>query len=213
MHQQHGQVLYHVQLLKTLCLTINTATNERGDYVGLDLTHNWHAIEAKGRSDGISDSLVEEAKSQASRIETVNGVAPVIHAACIADLSACPVTVLLVDPPLGGTPRKTLLIQDDGFAQFYYSNLVGFIEQHGERVRVDGLPEYSWAPLRAVDLPLPPFTLGLDLYIGLPTWIMAHPGQALERRGSERAVESPYVGMDHIALAGRMPDWDEFIDR
>jgi hypothetical protein len=64
-------------------LTTNEATKERGDYVGLDEAQNWHAIEAKGRSNGVADSLVEEAKKQASRIETVNGVAPAIHAACI----------------------------------------------------------------------------------------------------------------------------------
>lgn len=195
------------EMRKNGVVTINEASRERGDYVGLDVGHDWHAIEAKGRSDGVSPGLIVDAKEQAKRIEKVNGVEPVTRSACVTDLGAGVVKVILADPPRGPNSRKVLQIPTEAFARHYYGNLVDFIRRSGRAVQVSGLPEYAWAPVRAVDLPLPPDIRESDLHLGLPYWLLDHPERALERTESNFLKPSPYAGLDHIALAGRMPDW------
>ena len=188
-------------------LTINETTNERGDYVGLDQAGAWHVFEAKGRSGGIDGSLLAAAKSQASRIEIVDEVAPHTRSACVTDLGANPITATLVDPPPQGSSRKSIRFSRDDFAQFYYGNVANYIRAFGEQVRVDGLPEYSWASIRGIDEALPEAIRAADVYLGLPTRIVHAPRIGMQETRLVLELESPYAGLDQIALAGRMPDW------
>lgn len=186
-------------------LTISAITNERGDFVGRDQDLVWHAIEAKARSSTIDATLIEEAKKQASRITTIEGQPPRTCCASVADLSTTPITVYLEDPPAGGSRIKQLRLGSEDFWQYYYGNLAGYIEQGRQNVRVDGLPDYIFAPIYLLVERASPEPI--ELFLGLPESLARNPMAAAELASQGALKRTPYVGLDYVALAGRLPDW------
>jgi hypothetical protein len=150
--------------------------------------------------------VIERAKHQASHIVSIDGQPPRTCCGSVADLSTAPITIHLEDPPAGGNQTKQLRLENDAFWQFYYGSLAAFITRNRENVQVDGLPDYSFARVYLLE-PGGLLSQPVELYLGLPTRLMLNPSAATESSLRLKPSDSPYVGLDHIALAGRMPHW------
>jgi len=91
--------LCHLErLLATGAAELTAGTAERGDLAGKDSRNRWHVLEAKGRSYNVASTVIDEAKSQASRVTSVNGVKPSTTSSCIARFFTVPISIDLEDP-------------------------------------------------------------------------------------------------------------------
>jgi hypothetical protein len=109
--------------------------NRRADLFGLDRHGDCHVIEAKSRTHGLDQALVNYAKSQAANIEVVDvnsgRFLPKTRSAAVADLSRSPVHVLLTDPPDEATIEKPYRIDTDQVIAHHYSVVPDLVELRG----------------------------------------------------------------------------------
>lgn len=108
----------------------------RADLFGLDRHDDCHVIEAKSRTHGPDQALVNNAKSQAANIEVVDvnsgRFTPKTRSAAVADLSRSPVQVLLVDPPKEAAIDKPYRIDTDQVIAHHYSVVPDLVELRGD---------------------------------------------------------------------------------
>ncbi|GAB3368851.1 hypothetical protein GCM10027431_15010 [Lysobacter rhizosphaerae] len=105
-----ARYLVHVQgLSKKARWSISTATTgakvpgptrSRPDFIGRTKSRGHIVFETKGRTGGISDALKKKALSQAAKIATINGKAPLAHvASCFSFARKKQIQGILIDPP------------------------------------------------------------------------------------------------------------------
>ena len=87
--------LQHVDyLVNNGIATITSGTKQRGDLAGRDSSNNWHVLEAKGSSYPFSQSELDYAKYQATRIKTINGTTPHTRNSCCSSFNETTTEVL-----------------------------------------------------------------------------------------------------------------------
>ena len=208
--------LAHVDVMKKSgALTTSSTSKKRGDLVGRGLNNDWHVIEAKGRTDPYSSSLVTDAKDQALAVKKIKGVPPATTSACIASLHTQPVSVLLDDPPAEtGEGTEEWEIDDKKYFRQYYKGIIEYLQEFGsENSRTTDDSKFVTAPLfpfyeeyfsLSTIRPLPEWRLEL----GLQTEIFKNPEVAVEVVNEFIESENGEVGSDGIAIFGEMPDWE-----
>lgn len=123
--------LQHVDgLVQQGAITLTAGTNERGDMVGLDRQHNWHVIEAKGRTSAPSNMDKIKAKNQAQRITTINGSTPVTKSYCITHINDTFSEIFLNDPDDKPAKPTGWNIDTIDFIKIYYDKI--FKELYGK---------------------------------------------------------------------------------
>jgi len=222
--------LGHVDRMKASgALMLAKGSAQRGDLVGKGTDGDWHVLEANGRSSGFGDELVWQAKIQASRVISINGLTPATTSACIASLSSKPISVLLDDPPAGNDENgEQWKINDEGFFREYYRGVVEYLKEAGpHRERDIGDAVFVTAPLypfyreffeASRQFPWQYWTM--DLELGLLRDIYKEPESAREVITSlsqnisydtnrDDDHDKGRVGKDGIAIFGQIPDWEE----
>ncbi|MBN1514727.1 MAG: hypothetical protein JXB13_22125 [Phycisphaerae bacterium] len=208
--------LAHVdQMRDSGALTITSSTNERGDLVGRDIQGAWHVIEAKGRSNSYSASLVTKAKRQAATVTSVNGQPPSTTSACITSLFTQPISVLLDDPSASeeGAGERWRIPDEDFFRQ-YYRGIIEYLRELGpRREQMLGSARFVTVPLFPFFweffhyLPPPPF-VERPLELGLLAAIYEMPERASEAVRELPRDDRGYAGTDGIAIFGPMRNWE-----
>jgi hypothetical protein len=128
--------LMHVdRLLAEGRLTLGTHGKTRSDLAGLDLKGNWHVLEAKGRSGGISQNDTDKAKSQARNVRLVNRRPPKTATASIAQFAWDSVEVSLLDPPSTEGEGQTWDITIKEYLEAYYRPIIDFIEVYQDKAQ------------------------------------------------------------------------------
>jgi len=202
-------------LIDSGAMKVNRSTNKRPDLVGRGPNSDWHVIEAKGRSNEPTASLVTGAKKQAGVVKTIKGKPPDTTSACITSLSTKPVSVLLDDPPADtGEGTVEWEIDDKKFFRQYYKGIIRYLKEFGsEKTLSTNDREFVIAPLfpfyqeffsLSTKRPLPEWRLKL----GLRREIFESPEVADEAIDDSQISEDDEIGSDGIAIFGEMPDWE-----
>ncbi|MEZ5016969.1 MAG: hypothetical protein R2800_07940 [Flavipsychrobacter sp.] len=115
--------LQHVgDLVKKGIIQITSGSNEQGDLVGLDKNYEWHVVEAKGRSNPITNKDRTQAKRQAQKISSINGATPKSNGYCITYLDIQRNRIELCDPPPPEV-STAITIQEKAYIKEYYDKL------------------------------------------------------------------------------------------
>lgn len=126
----------------------------RADLLGLDSTKGCHVVEAKARSYGFGVAVVEDAKEQAkattAQLAGV-GQATTTASASVTDLSTCPITVLLEDPPVEfGDVNDPDEDREARFVHEFYAPVRDLLEvrppEPSGYEEVDNVATGSWMP-------------------------------------------------------------------
>lgn len=200
-------------------LITSSTSNERADLVGRGLHNDWHVIEAKGRSNEYSRSLVVEAKNQAASVISVNGQSPATTSACIASLFTQPISVLL-DDPTGNSSQVPgrWKIKDDEFFVDYYRGIIQYLRKatlSGEPKDIhSGFVSAKLFQREFFRLPYPSrWDVPLwsdDLELGLLKNIYSDPKKAPDAVKDLSSDDyKGAIGKDGIAIFGPIPDWEE----
>ena len=108
----------------------------RADLFGFDANGGCHVIEAKARTHGPNQALVDYAKSQAANIEVIDvktgPYTPQTRSAAVADLSPSPVHVHLEDPPKEAPVVKPYRIDTERVIAHHYSVVPDLVELRGD---------------------------------------------------------------------------------
>jgi hypothetical protein len=146
--------LTHVdRLVQSGDIVLAPGANTRGDLVGLDVAANWHAFEAKGRSQIVSHTVLAAAKIQAQQIHTVFTAVPATFSASGVSLGRTPIHVRIDDPKKGGS-QSTAAWPPDSFFSDYYRSLIEFLQlgqativsRYGARFRMCPLYDATGSP-------------------------------------------------------------------
>lgn len=208
--------LGHVDRMKaTGALTTTVASKERGDLVGRDKSSRWHVLEAKGRSNSYTHSLVDTAKQQAANVTSINRQPPRTTSACVTSLFSSPVSILLEDPKPKRRDGRRWRIAEDRFFQTYYQGIIEYIRGHGGRRQDAREGEFIVAPLYPYLWEISPMHLAYwqdwRPEIGLLSGIFESPSDAAgvtkHLQETSKLTVDGKVGLDGIALFGRVPDW------
>lgn len=103
----------------------------RPDLVGLDAQHQWHVIEAKGRSHGLDGSVVHKAKEQTLKLRTVRGREPILRVASVAHFSRESLSLRLEDPVGQDIDAVDWDFTENEFLRDYYDPFAALIDQNG----------------------------------------------------------------------------------
>ena len=139
----------------------------RPDLVGLDARHQWHVIEAKGRSNGLDGSVVRKAKEQTLKLRAIRGREPILRVASVAHFSRESLSLRLEDPVGQDVDAVDWDFTENQFLRDYYDPFAALIDQNGrfgtgefntnaQSETVNGM-EFLVADLPDVDL-----AIGLD---------------------------------------------------
>jgi len=116
--------LLHVDpLIKRGIISLSSGSSQSADLVGQDIIYRtWHIVEAKGRSNHPPSQLFIDAKTQASRVISVNGTRPSTNCISILDLSKNPLRCHLLDPEKREKENipTDFEIDERGFFEYYY---------------------------------------------------------------------------------------------
>jgi len=201
--------LAHVDKMRDCGALITSATSrQRGDLVGRGKKNNWHVIEAKGRSNEYSDTLIASAKEQSSSVTSINGKKPATCSACITALHTRPISVLLEDPPPKDDGEgERWEINTPGFFEQYYRGIKTYLGEFGIQNKSIGNALFITAPLMPIvreypDYPPMRYPEDWRLEIGLLKAIYDHPDQAPDAVADMGLVDSGKMGSDGIAIFG-----------
>jgi hypothetical protein len=169
----------------------------RADLFGLDHRGDCHVIEAKSRTHGPDEALVNYAKSQAANIAVVDvhsgRYVPKTRSAAVADLSRSPVRVLLADPPEEATPEKPYRIDTEQVIAHHYSVAPDLVELRGKPqdppTRIDADVVGAYLP-------------GTDVWLGVKSSLFGESRIPWRKRiqGDDVAQESVLVEDDTVSV-------------
>lgn len=200
--------LQHVDDLRIKgILSLKTKSKKRGDLVGYDKSRNWHALEAKCRSNYIPDleDLRVSAKEQVKNIKSINKDKPKTYSTVISRVLRSGVLIYLDDPDYSDGEGEHFSIEKERFFQSYYEGIITYlsIAKDADYVESSGIL-FRTAPLRINVANNILFDDCLENYqIGLCDQIYKNPKGAysLERSPlSEFSSESKNIGSDGIAI-------------
>ena len=103
----------------------------RPDLVGLDAQHQWHVIEAKGRSNALDGKVVPKAKEQTLKLRTVRGREPILRVASVAHFSRESLSLRLEDPVGQDIDAVDWDFTENQFLRNYYDPFGALIDQKG----------------------------------------------------------------------------------
>jgi hypothetical protein len=130
---------------------------KKPDLIGLNYEKQWIVYEAKGRTGGFSNVVLNDAKGQAGEIDAIGGMDPVLRVASLAFFRSDGLHLSVVDPPANKRSKgRKVELSRQQFFDSYYSRLGAFGAGPTRREDREGT-EY-----RIVSLS------GLDLSIGVP---------------------------------------------
>ncbi|MCB9895684.1 MAG: hypothetical protein H6839_14660 [Planctomycetes bacterium] len=191
-------------------LTTTAGSNQRGDLVGHDDASKWHVIEAKGRSDPYAISVVAHAKTQASKVTSVEGQVPETTSACITSLHAKPISVLLDDPAADDKEDEAWEVDRERFFEVYYEGIIRALNEFKPRViRTPRGVDFRVIKLRRI---LGRFAdyIHPNLEFGLMEALYQSPQNAFEILNDyrvERDLKESIAG-DGTALIGSSSRWE-----
>lgn len=170
-------------------------TNSRGDFVGLDMWRDWHAFEAKGRSQRVNNTTLQLAKQQAGRIDQVFLSTPATSCASGVSLGRTPVHVHIEDPQKGGV-RSSASWPPNRLFEMYYRTLAEYLRSQQARVRSRFGLRFRMAAL--VDAT--GSQNGFD--IGIPEAIFLDPGAAPQSVPSSGMAADANLAGSSLGLDG-----------
>ncbi|TET44555.1 hypothetical protein E3J62_09945 [candidate division TA06 bacterium] len=178
-------------------------TRKRGDFLGRDQRGAWHVLESKGRSHNVETRLRRDAKFQATRVDSVNGVCPETRSACIVRLFDVPLKIELIDPPSNDDfSTVSWKIDEPGYFQDYYRPFIDHLS--GSHTQTEVFAELAF---EVADAEL----YGQSVRVGLPKEIYEHPSRAPEvtamliRNLEQESDAKVSIGADGILFAGVLP--------
>jgi hypothetical protein len=193
--------LMHVDVYRQ---TLNAviAGRSRPDLVGQTTTGDWVAIEGKGRTNGFDPRALEAAKFQATRVETIDGLSPVVRAGIVTHFSDSRLQIAVDDPPVHpkATERLALPLNRKMLIEAYYRPFRTWLarETRASELNVDGVI-YRVARIDAVDL-----TVGLErsLTVHDPVIKNVDPAPDTEANdvGRRSVAEKHHVGRDGLIV-------------
>lgn len=112
-------------LIENKVASIQQGSMERGDMAGRDLLGNWHVIEAKGSSYPPQQAILKHAKTQAQRIERIEGIPPATANCCSSHFNINGTTVFLADPEGDESAIPNVEMSSTKFLTSYYNKVFG----------------------------------------------------------------------------------------
>ena len=130
--------------------------SRRPDLVGKDTARRWLVFEAKGRTNAMTNDVLENAKEQARGLKTIRDVAPHLCVASITHFRGSGLEVCLADPEVDGESLD-LDVSERQFMGDYYKPFVALVDQNETRVM-----EVGGRTIRVVDVSCADMRIGLD---------------------------------------------------
>ena len=125
----------------------------RPDLVAETSSHDWVALESKGRSSPPNDDTKDKAKEQAEELVSINAVAPIFHIGCITYFRSNVLQFFWRDPepPKGKPSKKIKLTHDDGVWRYYYQPVLDLIRSRSHYFK-KMLHEAVLLPIKELDI-------------------------------------------------------------
>lgn len=130
----------------------NVQKGERPDFLGYSASGHWNVFESKGRSGAVDENAIAKAKSQVSRILTINGSAPFLRVAAQSAFPNGRHRLVLEDPE--ADEGVEIVLQENEFFRSYYRPLLDIVRSvEAERI-TRGNVAWLLCPLPGVDVHL-----------------------------------------------------------
>jgi hypothetical protein len=166
--------------------------HSKPDFVGLNTTHDWVVLEAKGRTNEYEESVLQSAKIQTQQLSTIQGIQPVSRVGSLAYFSAGTLQFAMRDPK-GDSGRgtiKDLPIIKDEFLRDYYRPFQVWL-QEGTGVRTTIINRRSY---RTIDLE------EFELSVGLSNEVAEQLPVVKPRREQHSRKENVFIGADGVFI-------------
>jgi len=130
--------LVHLEKIKVL-YKIELKGKSRPDLLGQNSKGQWIVFEAKGRSDGFSQSALDKAKEQAKQVKKVSGVKPFLKVAVESYFNTT-LSAHIADPTESDDDGFDLEINETQFYMSYYSTISHLFQSDFRRQTVANTP-------------------------------------------------------------------------
>lgn len=195
--------LMHVDVYRQQFGVALVPTGGRPDLFGSDPAGNWVVAESKGRTNGHDDVALTKAKTQASQVTSISGVAPSLSIGLVASFANGRLTLVADDPPTTTSEKGTeWTIERDQFREVYYRPFKSLFEDRPTKEET-----VSNRRIRTVRLD------SCDLVVGVDEMRINEPEYPeVGVLGAEVLDPRAFLGIDGIYV--RLGDsWDEGLMR
>lgn len=190
--------LMHVDVYRQAFNLNILPTGQRPDLFGEDLNNRWVVIESKGRTNGHDPDALNKAKTQASQISAIGGIAPYLSAGIVVSFVKNRMSLIADDPPVGESDTKyELPIERRSFRAQYYEPFRAILRESGTESE-----EFNGRRVRVTRLD------SVDLHVGLEeAAILDELRPAVD--SIDDANRSAFLGTDglYVRLG---PSWRDF---
>ena len=123
------------------------------DLIGLNEAGDWIVYEAKGRTGGLLNSIMDDAKEQAGEVTTIGGVYPTLRVASLVFFRSDGLHLQVADPPADkrGRKRTLNLSPAEMLARYYQRITPREPEIANDRIETRRGLRYRVLPLRDLD--------------------------------------------------------------
>lgn len=107
------------------------AGKSKPDFVGLNTTHDWVVVEAKGRTNEYEESVLQSAKIQTQQLSTIQGIQPVLRVGSLTYFSAGILQFAMRDPKgdSGKEKIRDLPLAKDDLLRAYYRPFQAWLQE------------------------------------------------------------------------------------
>ena len=146
-------------------LPIDLKGNRRPDLIGMNLVGEWSIFEAKGRTNGIKEKLIQHAKQQTQTLKKIDDKDPALRVASIAYFSDHMLKLRLEDPDEINSDAVDFHIPggEEQFFEYYYQPFRSLINQN-DRLSPEEV-EIGGRTINAVRLVEADLLVGLDYQV------------------------------------------------
>lgn len=162
--------LLHLDVYRRL--TPQLRGNTRPDLVGLDPSGRWIVVEAKGRTNSITEALMKSAKLQTRGLKSIAGQSPVLRMACAAYFSSGELTLRVEDPvePFGDAP--SLDVSEDDVLERYYQPMTDVLNRSGREISEETVGGRTASVVQIDEL-----DFGVGMLTGVKQGLNSEPGR------------------------------------
>ena len=187
--------LMHLDVYRHRLKPYSYLRGHRPDLVGELPNRRWIVIEAKGRTNSYSGTLVRKAKLQARSLTRIQGTRPALTLASIAHFGQGHLSIYWEDPspPPGDS---SLEISRKEFLDEYYKSAISLI---ASRINDTEISRFFNKRIRILEIP------SADLVLGLESQLLRDPdieraAEAVAQKGEAISRGSEKLGIDGIYL-------------